>query len=99
MPGIMGLLPVPGGAFLSAPFVDSIGNDLNMSGDQKTAVNLYFRHFSMFVLPYNTTMLTIASILPAVNIYLVIGLCLPFVAVLLGGAYLFYVKAAPSAKV
>lgn len=99
MPGIMGLLPVPGGAFLSAPFVDSIGNDLKMSGDQKTVVNLYFRHFSMFVLPYNTTMLTIASILPAVNIYLVMGLCLPFVAVLLGGAYLFYVKSSPSAKV
>lgn len=99
MPGIMGLLPVPGGAFLSAPFVDSIGNDLKMSSDQKTAVNLYFRHFSMFVLPYNTTMLTIGSILPAVNIYLVIGLSLPFVAVLLGGAYLFYVKAAPSVKV
>ena len=99
MPGIMGLLPVPGGAFLSAPFVDSIGNDLKMSGDQKTAVNLYFRHFSMFVLPYNTTMLTIGSILPAVNIYLVMGLCLPFVAVLLGGAYLFYVRSAPGAKV
>ena len=44
-------------------------------------------------------MLTIGSILPAVNIYLVMGLCLPFVAVLLGGAYLFYVKAAPSVKV
>ena len=98
MPGIMGLLPVPGGAFLSAPFVDSIGNDLDMSGDQKTVVNLYFRHFAMFVLPYNTTMLTIGSILPAVSIYLVMGLCLPFVAVLLGGAYLFYVKSAPSVK-
>ena len=98
MPGIMGLLPVPGGAFLSAPFVDSIGNDLEMSGDQKTVVNLYFRHFAMFVLPYNTTMLTIGSILPAVSIYLVMGLCLPFVAVLLGGAYLFYVKSAPSVK-
>lgn len=98
MPGIMGLLPVPGGAFLSAPFVDSIGNDLEMSGDQKTVVNLYFRHFAMFVLPYNTTMLTIGSILPAVSIYMVMGLCLPFVAVLLGGAYLFYVKSAPSVK-
>ena len=99
MPGLMGLLPVPGGAFLSAPFVDSIGNDLEMSGDKKTAINLYFRHFSMFVLPYNTTMLTICSILPAVSVYMVIGLCLPFVAVLLGGAYLFYVKSAPSVKV
>lgn len=94
LPAMMGLLPVPGGAFLSAPFVDSIGNDLEMTGDQKTAVNLYFRHFSMFVLPYNTTMLTICSVLPDVNVYTVIGLCLPYVAVLLGGGYFFYVRPA-----
>lgn len=94
LPAMMGLLPVPGGAFLSVPFVDSIGDDLEMSGDQKAAVNLYFRHFSMFVLPYNTTMLTIASVLPAVNVYMVIGLCLPYVAVLLGGGYFFFVRPA-----
>ncbi len=99
MPAIMGLLPVPGGAFLSAPFVDSIGTELKMSGDQKTAVNLYFRHISMFILPYNTTMLTICSILPAVSVYAVIGLCLPFGAALLGGAYLFYVRSAQNVKV
>ena len=94
LPSMMGLLPVPGGAFLSAPFVDSIGDDLEMTGDQKTAVNLYFRHFSMFVLPYNTTMLAIASTLPEVNVYTVIGLCLPYVVVLLGGGYFFYVRPA-----
>lgn len=94
LPAMMGLLPVPGGAYLSAPFVDSIGDELEMTGDQKTAVNLYFRHFSMFVLPYNTTMLTICSVLPAVNVYTVIGLCLPYVAVLLGGGYFFYVRPA-----
>ena len=51
LPGIMGMLPVPGGAFLSAPFVDQLGTELKMSGEQKSVVNLYFRHFAMFVLP------------------------------------------------
>ena len=69
LPAIMGMLPVPGGAFLSAPFVDSIGTDLQMKSDVKAAVNLYFRHFAMFILPYNTTMLAIASTLPQVNVY------------------------------
>ena len=96
LPGIMGLLPVPGGAFLSAPFVDSIGSDLEMSGETKSVVNLYFRHFAMFVLPYNTTFLAISNMLPQVNIYTLIGLNLGFIAFLLLGAYFFYVRKAPS---
>jgi len=96
MPGIMGLLPVPGGAFLSAPFVDSIGTDLGMNGETKSVVNLYFRHFAMFVIPYNTTMLTIASMLSDVNVYTVIALNLPFIAVMLSGAYINFVRPAHS---
>ena len=98
LPGIMGLLPVPGGAFLSAPFVDSIGSDLEMSGETKSVVNLYFRHFAMFVLPYNTTFLAVANMLPQVNIYTLIGLNLGFIFFLLTGAYFFYVRKAPSKK-
>lgn len=96
-PALMGLLPVPGGAFLSAPFVDSLGNDLKMPGEKKAAANLYFRHIAMFILPYNSTMLAIASVLPEINIYTLIGLNLPFMLTLLFGAYFFYVKSAPSA--
>ncbi|MBQ2692179.1 MAG: DUF401 family protein [Clostridia bacterium] len=98
LPAIMGMLPVPGGAFLSAPFVDSIGTDLQMKSDVKAAVNLYFRHFAMFILPYNTTMLAIASTLPQVNVYHVIAMNIPFVIVMLIGAFFAYVKASPSVK-
>ena len=98
LPGIMGMLPVPGGAFLSAPFVDQLGTELKMSGEQKSVVNLYFRHFAMFVLPYNTTILTIGSVMPELNIYSLIGLNLGFIAVLLGGAWFFYVRTAPDVK-
>ena len=40
LPGIMGMLPVPGGAFLSAPFVDQLGTELKMSGEQKSGEKL-----------------------------------------------------------
>ena len=98
LPGIMGMLPVPGGAFLSAPFVDQLGTELKMSGEQKSVVNLYFRHFAMFVLPYNTTILTIGSVMTDLNIYTLIGLNLGFVAILLLGAWFFYVRTAPDVK-
>lgn len=98
LPAIMGLLPVPGGAFLSAPFVDSLGNDLQLSGERKSVINLYFRHISMFLLPYNTTMLAVLSALPEVNAYHLIGLNLPFVALYLLGAWFCYVRSAPSVK-
>lgn len=98
MPAIMGLLPVPGGAFLSAPFVDSIGNDLKMGGTTKSVVNLYFRHCALFLLPYNTTMLAIASTLPEINVYHVIALNLAFVAVMELGAYFMYVRPCVTAR-
>ena len=98
LPALMGLLPVPGGAFLSVPFVDSLGDKLKLPGEKKAVINLYFRHISMFILPYNTTMLTIASILPAVSIYRLIGIAAPFGLTLIGGAYFFYVRSAQADK-
>ena len=98
LPGIMGMLPVPGGAFLSAPFVDSIGTELGISGERKAVINLYFRHFAMFILPYNTTILTIGSVLDSINIYSLIGLNLGFVVFLLGGAWFFYIRTVPDSR-
>lgn len=98
LPAIMGALPVPGGAFLSAPFVDSLGNELRISGERKSVINLYFRHFSLFVLPYNTTLLTITSSLPDINLGHFILINLPFVVIQMTGAWFFYVRTAPSVK-
>ncbi len=98
LPGIMGLLPVPGGAFLSAPFVDQLGTELKMSGEQKSVVNLYFRHFGMFVLPYHTNILTIGSVMAGISIYALIGLNLGFVLVLLLGAWFFFVRSCPAVR-
>lgn len=44
IPAIIGLLPVPGGALMSAPLVEAETEKLGLTEDKKTYVNLWFRH-------------------------------------------------------
>ena len=41
VPGIIGLLPVPGGALLSAPIVDVVGDQRGLNGSLKLFINVY----------------------------------------------------------
>ena len=47
----MGLLPMPGGAMLSAPFVGELGDKLEMGPEDKTIVNYWFRHIFEYAWP------------------------------------------------
>ena len=44
MPALIGLLPMPGGALFSAPMVETAFSDHSMTGEERTAVNYWFRH-------------------------------------------------------
>lgn len=44
IPATIGLLPTPGGALLSAPIVDEVGQRASMDANVKTAFNYWFRH-------------------------------------------------------
>ncbi len=44
LPAILGLIPMPAGALLSAPFVDEAGNKIKATPEWKAAVNYWFRH-------------------------------------------------------
>ena len=44
IPAIIGLMPMPGGALLSAPFVGKLGERLNLDSEMKTLANYWFRH-------------------------------------------------------
>ncbi len=50
-PSIIGLLPMPGGALVSAPLVEKSTNKMAMSGEFKTFLNYWFRHIWEFVWP------------------------------------------------
>jgi len=48
---LIGMIPMPGGAMVSAPFVGEIGESLKMDGEQKAFVNYWFRHVWEFGWP------------------------------------------------
>jgi len=50
-PSIIGLLPMPGGALVSAPLVEKATEKMAMSNEFKTYLNYWFRHIWEFVWP------------------------------------------------
>ncbi|OPL09605.1 MAG: hypothetical protein AVO33_06230 [delta proteobacterium ML8_F1] len=98
IPSLIGTLAIPGGAVLSAPFVDDLGRDLNMAPSHRAAVNLIFRHVTMLLFPFSSTMLFVKSAMPEVNIYLLIFYNLVFLMLILPIAYWLYLKKVPAEK-
>lgn len=62
VPAVMGLLPVAGGALMSAPVVDSVGDSLGLSKRLKLFINVWFRHVIFLVYPLSTALITVASL-------------------------------------
>ncbi len=50
-PAIIGFLPMPGGALVSAPLVEETTKDLHLKSEFKTFMNYWFRHIWEFVWP------------------------------------------------
>ena len=92
LPAVIGLLSVPGGASLSIPFVDKIGEDMGMSGQTRSVINLSFRHIAMFLLPTSTSIIMVTTVLPDVNLYGLIGMNLGFVLLMQATSYFLYVR-------
>mgnify|MGYP001764207524 CR=1 FL=1 len=92
LPAILGMLPVPGGAILSAPFVNNIGEKLNIPPNRRSVINLTFRHVAMYVVPFGSAMLLIDSIMPDIGIYRLIALNIPLVILYVGSAYFFHLR-------
>lgn len=51
IPAVIGLLPVVGGAMLSAPLVAEASDDLQLSPEHRTFLNFWFRHVWEYTLP------------------------------------------------
>jgi len=68
IPGVIGLLPVPGGALMSAPIVDSLGSMLRLTRDKKLFVNVWYRHVIVYVYPLNSVII-LASAVTGVSLW------------------------------
>jgi integral membrane protein (TIGR00529 family) len=51
LPAVIGLLPMPGGALVSAPMVEEVGRKKGLSPEIKTVMNYWFRHVWEYCFP------------------------------------------------
>ena len=59
-PALLGMLPMPGGALLSAPLIERGGE--GVPADVKTAANVWFRHAFLLVYPLGSSLIASAKI-------------------------------------
>ena len=76
LPGILGTLPMPGGAGISAPMVAALDGEGKLGAADKAAVNYYFRHTIELVWPLYPAFILTASLsglsvsaLSGINLY------------------------------
>ena len=62
IPAIIGLVPIMGGAMLSAPLVSEASDELELSPERRTFLNFWFRHVWEYTLPTFSTIFLTASI-------------------------------------
>ncbi len=62
IPAMFGLLTMPGGALLSAPFNEPEADRLGLSPEQKTYVNVWFRHLWYWASPLSPVLILTASL-------------------------------------
>jgi len=82
LPAVIGLLPVAGGALMSAPLVDMEAEKLKLKPDRKAYVNLWFRHTVFPVYPLSLPIITTA-LLTGVAIPLIILRQIPVVLIMI----------------
>jgi integral membrane protein (TIGR00529 family) len=85
MTAMIGLLPMPGGALFSAPMVESSMSGQNVSGEQKTLLNYWFRHVWEYWWPlYPGVVLAVALLKVETWLYMMFMAPLTLISVLVG---------------
>ncbi len=89
---LMGFLPMPGGALLSAPILEKGG--AGVDNHLKAAINNWFRHLIIFVYPLSSALIVSAEI-ASLDVYHAILYLLPalLTAFILG--YIFFLRKVP----
>ena len=77
IPALFGLLSMPGGALMSAPFNDPEANRLGLKPEHKTYINVWFRHIWYWASPISPVPILAAS-LSGLNLQDFLYVQLPF---------------------
>lgn len=90
-PALLGLLPMPGGALLSAPLVEK-ASDKKLPNETKVAINVWFRHVLFLIYPLTPALIASTKIADLKDVYAVIPYLVPvfIFSIILG--YLFWLR-------
>ncbi len=87
MPLLIGMMPSVGGAYFSAPMVDKATSDIELTPEEKTFANYWYRHPWEFILPLYPGVV-LASAITSIALRLLILHNLPYAVVMfLSGFY------------
>jgi len=62
LPAVIGLLPVAGGALMSAPMVEAEADKLGLDESKKTYINIWFRHAILPIYPVSQFLILTAAL-------------------------------------
>lgn len=88
-PALMGMLPMPGGALLSAPVVEKAGTGL--PNKRKVAINIWFRHLFILIYPLSPALIASAKI-AGLGVYNIIIWLIPGFVFALFLGWLFFLN-------
>ena len=88
-PGLLGMLPMPGGALLSAPLIERGAG--HAPADIKAAANVWFRHVLLLVYPLGPALIASAKI-AELEVYSAIPYLIPAFLLTLGLGYVFLLR-------
>lgn len=92
MPAMVGMLQVPGGAALSAPFCNNLGTEMGLSRTQRANNNVICRHIFMLFAPFSTCVVMAVSLAPEMDVLPFLLMCFVFTAVMTVGNYVFFLR-------
>ncbi len=88
IPAIFGLMPMPGGALVSAPMIDEEGDELGLNPADKTFINWWFRHIWFSIYPLGLGLI-IAALISGVNLYYIVLFNIPIFLTHLAAGFIF----------
>jgi len=62
VPAVVGLMPVAGGALLSAPLVEALGVSAGLSGELMAYINVWFRHLLIYSYPLSQVLIVLSQL-------------------------------------
>lgn len=93
IPALIGIFPVMGGAAISAPLVDVLGDKLGLSKLIKTSVNMVFRHSVYYFSPFTSSLILLAG-LTKIELLVLIKYMSPLGVISIVSGYYLYLHGA-----